>query len=69
MEYGEEDDDPEDTSEESPNGKSSVAAVRKPFWALWPVLVLWIIANEQWSFPACANYVFGDSEVQNVVLI
>ncbi|XP_061947858.1 protein RIK isoform X2 [Populus nigra] len=34
MEYGEEDDDPEDTSEESPNGKSSIAAVRKPFWAL-----------------------------------
>ncbi|KAH8483557.1 hypothetical protein H0E87_028094 [Populus deltoides] len=34
MEYGEEDDDPEDTSEESPNGKSSVTAVRKPFWAL-----------------------------------
>lgn len=34
MEYGEEDDDPEDTSEESPNGKSSVVAVRKPFWAL-----------------------------------
>ncbi|CAK7355700.1 unnamed protein product [Dovyalis caffra] len=34
MEYGEEDDDPEETSEESPNGNSSVVAVRKPFWAL-----------------------------------
>ncbi|KAJ6421548.1 hypothetical protein OIU84_028843 [Salix udensis] len=34
MEYGEEDDDPEETDEESPNGKSSVMAVRKPFWAL-----------------------------------
>ncbi|XP_011000088.1 PREDICTED: protein RIK isoform X2 [Populus euphratica] len=34
MEYGKDDDDPEDAGEESPNGKSSVGAVRKPFWAL-----------------------------------
>ncbi|XP_059450295.1 protein RIK isoform X2 [Corylus avellana] len=35
MEYGEEDDDPEENYEESVSGKSSaVAAARKPFWAL-----------------------------------
>jgi hypothetical protein len=35
MEYGEEDDDPEESYEESVSGKSSaVAAARKPFWAL-----------------------------------
>ncbi|KAE8021804.1 hypothetical protein FH972_007665 [Carpinus fangiana] len=35
MEYGEEDDDPEESYEESGSGKSSaVAAARKPFWAL-----------------------------------
>ncbi|XP_057994150.1 protein RIK isoform X2 [Hevea brasiliensis] len=34
MEYGEEDDDGEETSEESDPGNSSTVAVRKPFWAL-----------------------------------
>ncbi|XP_065855351.1 protein RIK isoform X2 [Euphorbia lathyris] len=33
MEYGEEDDDPDETCEESDHGNST-AAVRKPFWAL-----------------------------------
>jgi hypothetical protein len=34
MEYGEEDDDPEENYEESVSGKSSAVAARKPFWAL-----------------------------------
>jgi hypothetical protein len=34
MEYGEEDDDPEENYEESVSGKSSTVAARKPFWAL-----------------------------------
>ena len=35
MEYGEEDDDPEESYEESVSGNSSaVASARKPFWAL-----------------------------------
>ncbi|KAJ8749682.1 hypothetical protein K2173_010102 [Erythroxylum novogranatense] len=34
MEYGEDDDDPEGTSEESLHGNFSTLAVRKPFWAI-----------------------------------
>lgn len=34
MEYGEEDDDPEENYEEPLSGNSSAVAARKPFWAL-----------------------------------
>lgn len=35
MEYGEDDDDSEETSEESLGGNSGAVSTRKPFWALW----------------------------------
>lgn len=34
MEYGDEDDDGDETSEESDPGNSGTVAVGKPFWAL-----------------------------------
>lgn len=50
MEYGEEDDDPDEAGEESCKNNSSVAVAPKPFWAVWIVacfnwLILWMNGN------------------------